>query len=55
MEFNMDFTYRQISNIRLAFVGNKIIDHSDAVGTSPVGAAPTTSSFSTKHLGPVSI
>ena len=28
----------------------KIIDHSDAVGASPVGAAPTTSSFSTKHL-----
>ena len=27
--------------------GKKIIDHSDVVGTSPVGAAPATSSFST--------
>ena len=26
---------------------NKIVDHSDVVGASPVGAAPTTSSFST--------
>ena len=29
---------------------NKIVDHSDVVGASPVGAAPTTSSFSTEHL-----
>ena len=28
-------------------LGNKIIDNSDVVGASPVGAAPTTSSFST--------
>ena len=28
-------------------LGNKIVDHSDVVGASPVGAAPTTSSFST--------
>ena len=27
--------------------GDKIVDHSDVVGASPVGAAPTTSSFST--------
>ena len=26
---------------------NKIVDHSDVVGAPPVGAAPTTSSFST--------
>ena len=39
--------YRQVSNIRRTFVGNKIVDHSDVVGASPVGAAPTTSSFST--------
>ena len=39
--------YRQISNIRRTSVGNKIVDHSDVVGASPVGAAPTTSSFST--------
>ena len=40
-------TYRQVSYIRRTLVGNKIVDHSDVVGTSPVGAAPTTSSFST--------
>ena len=39
--------YRQISNIKHTLVGNRIVDHSDVVGASPVGAAPTTSSFST--------
>ena len=39
--------YRKISNISLTLVGNKDVDHSDAVVASPVGAAPTTSSFST--------
>ena len=39
--------YRQVSNIRRTLVGNKIVDHSDVVGASPVGAAPTTSAFST--------
>ena len=39
--------YRKVSNIRLTLEGNKIVDHSDVVGASPVGAAPTTSSFST--------
>ena len=39
--------YRQVSNIRRALVGNKFVDHSDVVGASPVGAAPTASSFST--------
>ena len=39
--------YRKISNISRTLVGNKIVDHSDVVGASPVGAAPTTSSFST--------
>ena len=39
--------YRKISRIRRTLVGNKIVDHSDVVGASPVGAAPTTSSFST--------
>ena len=38
---------RKYSNIRHPFVGNKIVDHTDVVGASPVGAAPTTSSFST--------
>ena len=39
--------YRQVSNISRTLVGNKIVDHSDVVGASPVGAAPTTFSFST--------
>ena len=42
--------YRQVSNIKRTLVGNNIVDHSDVVGASPVGAAPTTSSFSTWHL-----
>ena len=39
-------------NISCTLVGNKIVDHSDAVGASPVSAAPTTSSssFPTWHL-----
>ena len=45
--------YRQVSNISRTLVGNKIIDHSDVVGASPVGAAPTTSSFSTEHLASI--
>ena len=44
---NVSDTYCQISNISHSLVGNKIVDHSDVVGASPVGAAPTTSSFST--------
>ena len=39
--------YRQTSNISRTLVGNKSVDHPDVVGASPVGAAPTTSSFST--------
>ena len=39
--------YRQISNITPTLIGNKIVHHSDVVGASPAGAAPTTSSFST--------
>ena len=42
--------YRQVSNIRRNLVGNKIVDHSDVVGASPVVTAPTTSSFPTEHL-----
>ena len=38
-------TYRQISNIIPTWVDNKIVDHSDIVRASPVGAAPTKSSF----------
>ena len=43
-------THHKISNISHTLVGNKIVDHSDVVGASPVGAAPTTSSFSIEHL-----
>ena len=39
--------YRKTSNISRTFVGNNIVDNPDVVGASPVGAAPTTSSFST--------
>ena len=42
-----DTYYRQVSNISRTLVGNTIVDHSDVIETSPVGAAPTTSSFST--------
>ena len=42
-----DSWYRKISNISRTLVGYKIFDHSDVVGALPVGAAPTTSSFST--------
>ena len=28
--------YRKVSNISRTFVGNKIVDHSDVVGASPV-------------------
>ena len=44
---NMDMEYyRKTSNINRT-LGNEIVDHSDVVAASPVGAAPTTSSFST--------
>ena len=38
---------RKTSNISRTLVGNKFVDNSDVVGASPVGAAPTTSSFLT--------
>ena len=40
------YIYRQICNIRRTFVSNEIVDRSNVIGASPVGAAPTTSSFS---------
>ena len=46
----MRHSYSKTSNISRTLVGNKIVDNSDVVEASPVGAAPTTSSFSTKHL-----
>ena len=39
--------FSKTSNISRTLVGNKIVDNSDVVGASPVGAAPSTSSFST--------
>ena len=39
--------YRTTSNISRTLVGKEIVDNSDVVGASPVGADPTTSSFST--------
>ena len=41
------WNYRKTSNISRTLESNKIVDNSDVVGASPVGAAPTTSSFST--------
>ena len=41
-----DSSYRQNSNISDT-LGSEIVDQSDVVGASPVGAAPTISSFST--------
>ena len=40
-------SYHQTSKISGTLLGNKIVGHSDVVGTSPVGATPTTYSFST--------
>ena len=39
--------YRQTSNISHTLVVINIVNHSDVVGASPVGAAPITSSLST--------
>ena len=39
--------YHQTSDISRILIGDNIVDHSDVVGASPVGATPTTSSFST--------
>ena len=48
------YIYRQTSNISRIVVGNKIVDHySDVVRASPLGAAGTTSSFSTWRLASV--
>ena len=46
-ELSSDLIYRQSSNISRTLARNKTVDHSDVVGASPVGAAPTTFSFLT--------
>ena len=38
-----NFVYCQTSNISRTLVGSNIVDHSDVVGASLVGTAPTTS------------
>ena len=48
--FSIYKIYRQISNRRRTLVENDIIDHSDVVGASPVGAAPTPPSLWARHL-----
>ena len=36
-----------------SLIGNKIVNHSDVVGASPIGAAATTSSLSTSHMASI--
>ena len=49
---NVRYIWNTSSKIRRTPVGYKIVDHSDVVGASPDGAAPSTSSFlaATKQL-----
>ena len=47
MARGIDPIYCQTSNISGTSANNKVVDHSDVVGASPFGAAPTTSSFLT--------
>ena len=42
-----EIMYNQNSNISHTSVGNKIVDHSDVVGASPISIAPIKSAFST--------
>ena len=49
-KYHIGRCYRQTSNTSRTLVGNKIVDHSDVAGASPVGAAPYSSSFSTQQL-----
>ena len=45
--FDTTILIHQTSNVNHTLVGNKIADHSDVDGASPVSAAPTTSSLLT--------
>ena len=45
--FNQSYDITVKPNISRTLISNKIIDNSDVVGASPVGAASTTSLFST--------
>ena len=42
--------YFRTCNIKGTVVSNKLVDHSGVVGAAPVGASPTTSSFSTDEM-----
>ena len=44
------YRYRQICTISRTLLGNKLGDHSDVIGASPVGAFPTASSYLSYHL-----
>ena len=46
----IDMSYPQTPYIKRTFSGNKIVDHSDVVGASPVGAAPTISPFASRDM-----
>ena len=46
----LDDTYLQASNVSRSVVGNKIVGQSDVVEASPVGATPTTPSFSLQWI-----
>ena len=45
--------YGQTSNINHTLVCNETVDHCNAVGASPAGAAPTASSFSTLQMASI--
>ena len=47
---NEPINYRQNSDLSRTLVGNKLVDQTDVVGASPVGAALSTYSFSISHL-----
>ena len=47
LDMSLKTYYRQTSNISRTLLANEIVDHSDVVGASPVGAALTISSFMT--------
>ena len=53
LESSRNIEYHQLSNLSRALVSSLSVDHSDVNGASPVGAAITTSSFSTWHLASI--
>ena len=44
-------SYRQTCDIKRTWEGNEIVDHSDVVGASPVGTAPTPLTLDFNGLG----